>query len=62
VVVLWRGFDGGSFGEGKGEGESFGGVCWRFTWRWRRKKMKVRSWRSCSGCCYGGDEGGVGGG
>ena len=24
--------------------------------------MKVRSWRSCSGCCGGGDEGGIGGG
>ena len=35
---------------------------WWFKWRWRRKKMKVRSWRSCSGCCCGGDEGGVGGG
>jgi len=35
---------------------------WWFKWRWRRKKMKVRSWKSCSGCCYGGDEGGVGGG
>ena len=24
--------------------------------------MKVRSWRGCSGCCCGGDEGGVGDG
>jgi len=51
-------FDGGGiFGEGKGEGGSFGGVLelWWFPWRWRRKKMKVRSWRSCGG----GDEGGV---
>jgi len=22
---------------------------WWFPWRWRRKKMKVRSWRSCGG-------------
>ena len=35
---------------------------WCFKWRWRRKKMKVGSWRSCSSCCCGGDEGGVGGG
>jgi len=27
MVILWRGFDdGGSFGEGEGEGGSFGGV------------------------------------
>ena len=30
---------------------------WWSKWRWRRKKMKVESWRSC-----GGDEGGGGGG
>ena len=34
---------------------------WWFKWRRRRKKMKVGSWRSCSGCGCGGDEGGVGG-
>ena len=35
---------------------------WWFKWRWSRKKMMVGSWRSCSGCGCGGDEGGVGGG
>jgi len=35
---------------------------WWFPWRWRRKKMKVKGWRSCSGGCGGGDEGGVGDG
>ena len=57
-----KAFDGGGiFGEGKGEGRSFGGVLelWWFEWRWRKKKMKVESWRGCS---CGGDEGGVGGG
>ena len=51
------------FGEGKGKVEALGEFwnLWWFPWRWRRKKMKVRSWRSCGGCC-GGDEGGVGGG
>jgi len=29
---------------------------WWCIWRWKRKKMKVRSWSSCSGCCSGGDE------
>ena len=28
---------------------------WWFPWRWRRKKMKVKGWRSCSGGC-GGDK------
>ena len=29
---------------------------WWFTWRWRRRKMKEKGWRSCSGGCGGGDE------
>ena len=32
---------------------------WWFIWRWRKKKMKVESWRGWSDCCCGGDEGGV---
>jgi len=52
---------GGSVGEGKGDGGLYGGVLelWWNKWRWRRKKMMVESWRSCSCCGCGRDEGGV---
>ena len=35
---------------------------WWFKWRWRRKKMMIRSWRSCSCFDCGGEEGRVDGG
>ena len=43
------------FGEGNGKVKAlveFWNLWW-FEWRWRRKKMKEKGWRSCSG---GGDE------
>ena len=33
---------------------------WWFKWRWRKKKMMVEGWRSCSCCVCGGGEGRVG--
>ena len=53
---------GGSFGKVKEKEDALVELLelWWFPWRWRRKKMKVRSWRSCSGGCCGGDEEGVG--
>jgi len=48
----------GYFGEGKGDGENFVELwsLWWNKWRWRRKKMMVRS---CSSCSCSEDEGGV---
>ena len=63
VVVLWRGFVVVVVLEKvKEKVETLVELLelWWFEWRWRKKKMKV--WRSCSGCCGGGDEGRVGGG
>ena len=53
MVVLVKDFDGGgNFGEGKGKVEAL--VEFWNLW-WRRKKMKVKVWRSGGGC-GGGDE------
>ena len=59
VVVLVKAFDGGgSLEKVKEKVETLVELLklWWFIWRWRRKKMKVESWRSCGGGCGSGDE------